>query len=226
MNWQDEGFLLSKNKFRENANIINVFTNKHGKVSGIVYGGNSRKIRNFLQISNKIFVLHTSKAENRIGYFKTELVEAISPKYFNNKKKTTSLLSLSSILNLLLPDSQPYKNLFNSVEMFLKELDQDNWAVNYVYWELNLLKELGFDPYLEQFRKTQDDSVSHKIIEIDNVRYQVPIFLLNRKNTKTINNKDISTALSFTRNLLSNKFFIPNNLIFPKSRILLENYFN
>jgi DNA repair protein RecO (recombination protein O) len=49
MNWQDEGFLLSKIKFKENANIINVFTNTHGKVSGIVYGGNSRKIRNFLQ---------------------------------------------------------------------------------------------------------------------------------------------------------------------------------
>ena len=27
MNWQDEGFLLSKIKFRENANIVNVFTN-------------------------------------------------------------------------------------------------------------------------------------------------------------------------------------------------------
>jgi DNA repair protein RecO (recombination protein O) len=127
MNWQDEGFLLSKFKFRENANIINVFTSTHGKVSGIVYGGNSRKIRNFLQISNKIFVFYTSKSENRIGYFKTELIEAISPKYFNNKKKTTSLLALSSILNLLLPESQPYKNLlvkivlvkFNAIEISL-----------------------------------------------------------------------------------------------------------
>ena len=87
MNWQDEGYLLSKIKFRENENIINVFTNSYGKVSGIVYGGNSRKIRNFLQISNKIFVIHSSIAENRIGYFKTELIEAISPKYFNDKKK-------------------------------------------------------------------------------------------------------------------------------------------
>ena len=87
MNWQDEGFLPSKIKFRENANIINVFTNTRGKVSGIVYGGNSRKIRNFLQISNKIFIFSTSKGENRIGYFKAELIEAISPKYFNNKKK-------------------------------------------------------------------------------------------------------------------------------------------
>ena len=45
MIWEDECYLLSKRKFRENANIINVFTNTFGKVSGIVYGGNSRKIR-------------------------------------------------------------------------------------------------------------------------------------------------------------------------------------
>ena len=226
MNWQDEGFLLSKIKFRENANIINVFTHSHGKVSGIVYGGNSRKIRNFLQISNKIFVIFTSKSENRIGYFKTELVEAISPKYFNNKKITTSLLSLSSILNLLLPDSQPYKSLFYSLSILIKDLDQDNWAVNYVNWELNLIRELGFDPFLEQFSNNIDDSQKYKTIEIDNTRYQVPTFLLMPKTNKIIDNKSISTALSFTRNLLSNKFFIPNNLMFPKSRILLENYFN
>jgi DNA repair protein RecO (recombination protein O) len=226
MNWQDEGFLLSKIKFRENANIVNVFTNLHGKVSGIVYGGNSRKIRNFLQISNKIFVFHTSKSENRIGYFKTELVEAISPKYFNNKKKTTSLLSLSSILNLLLPEAQPYKNLFNSVEIFLKDLNKENWVSNYIYWELNLLKELGFDPYLEQFSKNLDKNLDHKIIEIDNTKYQVPIFLLKKREDVTIEDKNLSTGLSFTRNLLSNKFFLPNNLIFPKARVLLENYFN
>ena len=56
MNWEDEGFLLSKRKFRENANIINVFTSSYGKVNGIVYGGTSRKIKNHLQISNKLFV--------------------------------------------------------------------------------------------------------------------------------------------------------------------------
>jgi DNA repair protein RecO (recombination protein O) len=203
-----------------------VFTNTHGKVSGIVYGGNSRKIRNFLQISNKIFVFYNSKSENRIGYFKTELVEAISPKYFNDKKKTTSLLSLSSILNLLLPDSQPYKNLFILVESFLKNLDKENWAVKYVYFELHLLKELGFDPFLQQFYKDIDKFSDHKIIEIDNIKYQVPIFLLKEKNDEIVSNKNLSIALSFTRNLLSNKFFLPNNLIFPKARIILENYFN
>ena len=226
MNWQDEGFLLSKTKFRENANIINVFSNARGKVSGIVYGASSRKIRNFLQISNKIFIIYSSKSENRLGYFKTELVEAISPKYFNDKKKTTALLSSSSMLNLLLPESQPYKKLYIAFENLLNSFHKDNWIINYIYWELILLKELGFDPYLEQFFIKNNDNSNQKTIEIDNVKYQVPTFLISQKKIEVLDSKEITTALSFTRNILTNKFFIPNNLLFPKSRIILENYFN
>ena len=226
MNWQDEGFLLSKIKFRENANIINVFSNIRGKVSGIVYGGSSRKIRNFLQISNKIFIIYSSKSENRLGYFKTELVEAISPRYFNDKKKTTALLSSSSMLNLLLPESQPYKKLYTSFDNLLKSFNNNDWIINYIYWELTLLKELGFDPYLEQFFNKIVDKSNQKTIEIDNVKYQVPTFLLSKNKVEILDFKEITTALSFTRNILTNKFFLPNNLLFPKSRIILENYFN
>ena len=226
MNWQDEGFLLSKVKFRENANIINVFTNTRGKIGGIVYGGSSRKIRNFLQISNKIFIIYSSKSENRLGYFKTELVEAISPKYFNDKKKTTALLSSSSILNLLLPESQPYKKLYNALDGLLKNFDKNDWIIHYIYWELILLKELGFDPYLEQFFDKVNSGNTQTTIEIDNVKYQVPNFLLSQKKIDILDSREITIALSFTRNILTNKFFLPNNLSFPKSRIILENYFN
>ena len=75
MIWEDECYLLSKRKFRENANIINIFSQRRGKLNGIVYGGVSRKVRNYLQISNKLFVSHTSKSDSRLGYFKTELIK-------------------------------------------------------------------------------------------------------------------------------------------------------
>ena len=226
MNWEDEGFLLSKIKFRENANIINVFTTRRGKVSGIVYGGTSRKIRNFLQISNKIFIIYSSKSENRLGYFKTELIEAISPKYFNDKKKTTALLAISSILNLLLPESQPYKDLYINLNSLLKNFEQKNWIFFYILWELKLLKELGFDPFLEQFIAADNQTDKYKTIKIDNIKYQVPTFLLSKDKIDSLENKQISMALGFTRNILTNKFFFPNNLSFPKSRMILENYFN
>ena len=32
MNWEDECYLLSKRKFRENGNIINIFSRSKGKV--------------------------------------------------------------------------------------------------------------------------------------------------------------------------------------------------
>ena len=37
MIWEDECYLLSKRKFRENANIINIFTQKKGKLDGIAF---------------------------------------------------------------------------------------------------------------------------------------------------------------------------------------------
>ena len=43
MYWKDEGYLLSKTNFDESSIIINAFTQNHGKYSGIVYGGSSRK---------------------------------------------------------------------------------------------------------------------------------------------------------------------------------------
>ena len=39
MNWDDTGFLISKNRYKENSIISEFYTKKHGKISGIVFGG-------------------------------------------------------------------------------------------------------------------------------------------------------------------------------------------
>ena len=226
MNWEDECFLLSKRKFRENASIINVLTLNKGKIAGIVYGGNSRKIRNYLQVSNKLFVFNNSKNENKIGYFKTELIKAISPNYFNNKEKTSALISLCSLLNSLLPESQPYKNIYKSFDKFINSLHLDNWIILYIFFEINLIKELGYDTNLSSFKNSTDNNYSFKRIKIDEYNYEVPNFLIQKKIPNEITKLLIKKSLIFTRSVLLNKFFIPNNLLFPKSRIILENYFN
>ena len=226
MNWEDECFLLSKRKFRENANIINVFTLKKGRVGGIVYGGSSRKIRNYLQISNKLIVFNNSKSENKIGYFKTELIKAVSPNYFNDKERTSALISLCSLLNSLLPEGQPYKNIYNSFEKFIDTLNLDNWIILYIFFEINLIKELGYGVNLNSFNDSSDDIYALKKINIDGYNYEIPNFLISEKIPSEITKLQIKKSLIFTRNILLNKFFIPNNLSFPKSRIILENYFN
>ena len=226
MNWESEGFLLSKRKFRENANIINVFTASKGKVGGIVYGGNSRKIRNYLQISNKIFVIHNSKSDNRIGYFKTELIQAVTPNYFSDKERTSALISLCSLLNLLLPEGQPYKSVYNSYEKLINSLNLNNWIVLYILFEINIIKELGFDTNLSNFKSSTNESEGVNKVVIDGYTYEVPSFLIFQKIPNDLTKTMIRKALIFNRNVFLNKFFLPNNLIFPKSRVILENYFN
>ena len=226
MNWEDEGYLLSKRKFRENANIINVFTPNKGRVSGIVYGGNSRKIRNYLQVSNKLFIFNNTKNENKIGYFKTELIKPISPNYFNDKERTSALISICSLLNTLLPESQPYRQIYKFFEKFIDNLNLDNWIVLYIFFEINLIKELGFDTNLKAFNNFNDNINGIEKIKIDEYNYEVPNFLIKQKIPHEITNLLVKKSLIFTRSILLNKFFIPNNLIFPKPRVILENYFN
>ena len=226
MNWQDECYLLSKRKFRENANIINVFTQNRGKVAGIVYGGNSRKIRNYLQVSNKLLVFNNSKNDNKIGYFKTELINPISPNYFNDKERTSALISLCSLLNSLLPESQPNRNIYDLFEKFIKILNLDNWIILYIFIEISLIKELGYDTNLNIYKKSINDSGSFSNVKIEEYNYEVPNFLITQKIPNETTKLLIKKSLLFTRSVLLNKFFIPNNLIFPKSRVILENYFN
>ena len=87
MNWDDTGYLVSKNRYSENSIITEVFTENHGKVSGIIFGGTSRKIKNYLQIGNKIYVNYNSKSVTRIGYFKIEILKALTPLYFDENQK-------------------------------------------------------------------------------------------------------------------------------------------
>ena len=225
MIWEDECYLLSKRKFRENANIINIFTKKKGKIDGIVYGGNSRKIRNYLQISNKLFVSHNSKSENKIGYFKTELIKPISPLYFNDKEKTSALVSLCSLLNILLPESQPNINIYNSFENFMNTINLENWIFFYIFFEINLIKELGYDTNLVIHKSNKNINETNKI-KIDEYIYEVPNFLVLKKIPKNYTNSLIKKSLYFSRQVLLNKFFAPNNISFPKSRVIFENYFN
>ena len=150
MYWKDEGYLLSKNNLDENSIIIETFTLEHGKYSGIVYGGSSRKQKGKFQIGNKFLLNWKSKGENKSGYFNIELIEPIAPYFFDDKKKSVCILSATSLLKILLPERQTNNEVYNFFENMLTELKSDNWIEIYINWELSLIKELGFEAGLKK----------------------------------------------------------------------------
>ena len=107
----------------------------------------------------------------------------------------------------------------------INSFNLDKWIFLYVFFELNLIKDLGYDTNLSQYNNENYVSESKKI-KIDGYTYEVPIYLITKKIPIVISNSLIKKSLYFTRNIILNRFFIPNNLSFPKSRVILENYFN
>ena len=226
MQWKDEGFLLSKNKYGENSVIIEVFTLNHGKCSGIVYGGTSRKIKNYLQLGNKIHVNLKTKSDTKLGYFKIEIIEAISPFFFDDKKKLNCIFSSLNLLKILLPELLSYNSIYVLFSNFLNELKFNNqWIVHYIYWEMNLLKEIGFDMNLKSNLLSDIQTEKNMIIvNIDNEKINIPIFMAEKK-IENIDTKSIFIALKFIGKFLEKKILIPNKINYPTSRRILENCF-
>ena len=223
MYWKDEGYLLSKNNFDENSIIIEVFTFLHGKYTGIVYGGSSRKQKKNFQIGNKLSLNWKSKNENKTGYFNTELIKPIAPLFFDDKKKSISILSATSLLKILLPERQVNKKIYNLFDILLSKLFLRDWIKLYIYWELSLIKELGFE--INFCNKKINLNNSKNLIEINDKLFELPR-LLSKDNLKIISNNEIKEALLFNKNIIVENFIIPNNLKLPLPRNILERYYD
>ena len=105
----------------------------------------------------------------------------------------------------------------------LNELWSDNWIQLYIYWELSLIKELGYE--INFFNANKTEFMVNNSIEINNKSFKIPKMLSNR-DVKIKYNSEIKEALIFNKNLLMENFILPNKLKFPLFRNILENYFN
>jgi len=223
MIWDDTGFLLSKYKYNENSLISEVYTKNHGKVSGIIFGGTSKKIKNYLQIGNKFFINFNSKSENKIGYFKLEIDQALSPYYFDNYKKLACISSAMHLIKILCAESQKNSSIYYLIENFYKILKGDDWIKSYIFWELELFKILGYDLELHNLvDKKILNNKSYYITKSNTEKKIVPNFLMEKNDVKI----DIVTLLSGLKlvgDYLDKTILKPNNMSQPLSRLQFIN---
>ena len=106
MFWEDSAYLLSKNSFSENSVVAEMYTENHGKISGVIYGATSKKIRNYLQIGNKFHINYNFKNETKLGYLKIEIDKILTPNYFDDSKKLSCIISSMHLIKLLTVDNQ------------------------------------------------------------------------------------------------------------------------
>ena len=134
MQWDDIGYLVSKNRYNENSVMVEFYTKDHGKCSEVIFGGTSKKIKNYLQIGNKFHINYNYKIEGKLGYFKVEIFKVYTPFYFNNKKKLLCITSAMNLIKLLTVELQENFKIFDAIEDFFINLNNENWTKKYVFW--------------------------------------------------------------------------------------------
>ena len=223
MNWNDSGFLLSKNKYNENSIIAEIYTKNHGKILGFIFGASSKKIKNYLQIGNKLHINHTFKNEGKIGYFKVEILNALTPIFFDNKKKLMCITSAMNLIKLLTVESQENPKIYTLIDSFFGILSSRNWIKNYIFWELELLKLVGYDLNINQI--VNKEVVNNKIkyyVKSNTEKKFVPNFLVDI-DQEDLNNDDLLKGLKLVGDYLEKNILIPNNISFPTTRLDFVN---
>ena len=217
MNWQDKGFLLSRNNYNENSVIAEFYTENHGKITGTIFGATSKKIKNYLLVGNKFHLNFNSKHEHKIGYFKVEIDRFFTPLYLENKKKLYCIIYAMNILKILTVENQENKKIYLLINNFFDLLSKKNWLVNFIFWELEIFKILGYDINFNDYVKNKIINGDKKFVVESNNKI-IPNFLV-KKETFTNNRSEIINGFKIVGDFLDKTILKPNNLNQPISRL-------
>ena len=225
MQWDDIGYLISKNRYNENSIIAEFYTENHGKSSGIIFGATSNKIKNYLQIGNKLYLNYNYKSEGKLGYYKTEIFKAYVPYYFDYREKLLCIVSAINLVKLLTVESQSNVNVFNLIGDLYSIINIDDWVKEYIFWELKLLEIVGFNLQLNKIAKSEVINNEKKyFVGSNSEKKYIPNFLIDR-DEKKLDKKTLSKALKLVGDFLEKNVLKPNNISYPNSRLEFVNLF-
>ena len=144
MEWHDEGTLISLRPHGESSAIVEVFTAEHGRHSGVVRGGTSRRMAPILQPGSQVSVLWRARLEDHLGSFTIEPLKSRAG-LMADRLGLAGLSSVCAMLHVSLPERLSHPELYRQTQSLLSALEADPlWPAVYLRWELALLEDLGF----------------------------------------------------------------------------------
>ena len=150
MEWRDEGIILGVRRHGETSAILEAMTREHGRPSGLVRGGRSRKLQPVLQPGNRVELLWRARLDEHLGTFQAEPLEMHAARLMGSAAGVFGLQTLAAHLRLL-PERDPHEHLFEMLAMVLEHLEDPHAAGELVVrFELLVLEELGFGLDLSQ----------------------------------------------------------------------------
>jgi DNA repair protein RecO (recombination protein O) len=104
-------------------------------------------------------------------------------------------------------------------------LKDEDWLKRYIFWELELLKLLGYDLELENLvEKDIEKNETVYFASSNTEKKYVPNFLIE-KDLKIDDVNTLLSGLKLVGDYLDKTILKPNNLNYPNSRLLFINSF-
>ena len=222
-----KGILIYIKINKENDLYIKFLSDTDEIISGIVYGGLSKKKRNIYQIG--FFInFNVNFINNRPNVISGELVDPYISTIMNDKFKINCVLSSISLINLSIIEGQKINNIFKLYEEFINILiNKNKWIVYYCYFLFNLLKLIGYEiDYKNKKNKSYYDIHKLEFCEKSNsnsIIFPFKLFNIENKNIdySLIPNTFIIFESVFIKNhLLNINLHLPNQYILFKKLIL------
>ena len=181
-----KGIIVYSKVHKDNDLFIKFLSNSDELISGIVYGGLSKKKRNILQVGFYLNFNVVFKA-NMPPSINCELSEPLISKIINDKYKLSCLMCIISLINLSIIEGQKIRNIYSVVDSFLINMFQDNkWFSFFCIFLFDLLKIIGYEIDISQ-------SKNYKYFDLDLLEFKkfktqstviFPYELINYDNNK------------------------------------------
>lgn len=234
MNWSDEGIILSVRPHGETAAVVELLTRAHGRHTGLVHGGRSRKSRPVLQTGNHVDASWKGRLSEHLGHMTLELRTGYAAQAMEDAAALTALTSLAALARLL-PERDPHPALYEITLFVLGFLDDPSvWPALLVRWEVALLAELGFGLDLQECAATGTNdaliyvspksgrAVSASAGEPYRDRLlALPSFLLKGRRSG-VTHEDVMNGLRLSRYFLEQRVLMPRGMSLPEPRQRLE----
>ena len=236
MQINDNAIVLNISHYSETSGILRMFSKEHGVMSGLVKGAFNKKTAGIIQPGNIIsFTWQGKTAENLGSLYNLELVKNHFVMFSNDILRLYALQSACSICYQTLPEKQPYPQLYKGFCELLNSLAIDDFMAVYVFWEMGLLKTLGFEIDLSKCVVTNSvenliyvspksaKAVSKEVgDEYKDKLLKLPCFFLDKSNP---NQEDVIQGLKLTGYFLEKQVFNVVNKTTPKARDRFVNQF-
>ena len=231
MEFTERAFLLSARPHGETGAIVDLLTERRGRIAAHVAGGASRRMRPFLQAGAEVEASYRARTSDQLGSATLEPVGPGPSALFDDPLALTGLSAAAAVAAGALPEREAHPGAFSAFEALFGAFSvPDIWPAVFVRFEAGLLEELGFGMDLSRCASTGtvDDlayvsprtarAVSRSAGEPYRDRLlKLPPFLLGAQ--AALRPGDVGDGLALTGRFLGQFIFGPLNRPLPPPRV-------